>query len=248
MSQAATLLLETDKSVFEIASDVGYSNSGNFGGAFRRGYGVSPIRYHGGMGAARCRSELIPRLSGPKARARTKLSILETEEGGQQGQFEKISCWIVLFTYPSFPSPPCGFGEAPPFLPPLRLGCIINVVNRHCRTSEMENALPDYLSAFQNTSSAAAVIMSVALVLFSGFMATRLTKLPEAARRDRLHRFRYPDRAPACTSSPGSSRAWTSYRNIALTFIAFSTGEFFKVSVLKKNGRRWSSSRSWRRF
>ena len=36
--------------------------------------------------------------------------------------------------------------------------------------------MPDYLSAFQNTSSAAAVIMSVALMLFSGFMATRLTK------------------------------------------------------------------------
>ena len=45
LSQAATLLLETDKSVFEIASNVGYSNSGNFGSAFKRRYGVSPIRY-----------------------------------------------------------------------------------------------------------------------------------------------------------------------------------------------------------
>ena len=45
LSLAATLLLETDKSVFEIASDVGYSNSGNFGSAFKRRYGVSPIRY-----------------------------------------------------------------------------------------------------------------------------------------------------------------------------------------------------------
>ena len=41
----------------------------------------------------------------------------------------------------------------------------------------MEGAkLPDYISAFRNTSSSAAVIISVALMLFSGFMATRLTK------------------------------------------------------------------------
>ena len=45
LSLAATLLLETDKSVLEIASDVGYSNSGNFGSAFKRRYGVSPVRY-----------------------------------------------------------------------------------------------------------------------------------------------------------------------------------------------------------
>ena len=36
--------------------------------------------------------------------------------------------------------------------------------------------MQDYISAFHNTSSAAAVIISVALMLFSGFMATRLTK------------------------------------------------------------------------
>ena len=52
LSLAATLLLETDKSVLEIASDVGYSNSGNFGSAFKRRYGVSPIRYRrNGRGA-----------------------------------------------------------------------------------------------------------------------------------------------------------------------------------------------------
>lgn len=42
---AATLLLETDKAIFEIASEVGYSNSGNFGSAFKKRYGVSPSRY-----------------------------------------------------------------------------------------------------------------------------------------------------------------------------------------------------------
>ena len=45
LNLAATLLLETDKSVFEIASDVGYSNSGNFGNAFKKRYGVSPLQY-----------------------------------------------------------------------------------------------------------------------------------------------------------------------------------------------------------
>ena len=52
LSLAATLLLETDKSVLEIASDVGYSNSGNFGSSFKRCYSVSPIRYRrNGRGA-----------------------------------------------------------------------------------------------------------------------------------------------------------------------------------------------------
>ena len=56
LSLASTLLLETDKSVFEIASDVGYSNSGNFGSAFKRRYGVSPARYR-----RNGRSALLPR-------------------------------------------------------------------------------------------------------------------------------------------------------------------------------------------
>jgi hypothetical protein len=45
LNLAATLLLETDKSIFEIAADIGYSNSGNFGNAFKKRYGVSPIQY-----------------------------------------------------------------------------------------------------------------------------------------------------------------------------------------------------------
>jgi YesN/AraC family two-component response regulator len=40
-----TLLLETNKSVFEIATDIGYSNSGNFGNAFKKRYGVAPSLY-----------------------------------------------------------------------------------------------------------------------------------------------------------------------------------------------------------
>ena len=97
--------------------------------------------------------------------------------------------------------------------------------------------MPDYLSAFQNTSSAAAVIMSVALMLFSGFMATRLTK-----------RLRLPDVTAYIVSGiligPYCLHlvplriidGMDFLPDIALAFIAFSTGEFFKVSVLKKNG------------
>ena len=97
--------------------------------------------------------------------------------------------------------------------------------------------MSDYLSAFQNTSSAAAVIMSVALMLFSGFIATRLTK-----------RLRLPDVTAYIVSGILIGPYCLNFvplriidgmdflPDIALAFIAFSTGEFFKVSVLKKNG------------
>ncbi len=99
--------------------------------------------------------------------------------------------------------------------------------------------LPDYVSAFQNTSSAAAVIISVALMLFSGFMATRLTK-----------RLRLPDVTAYIVSGiligPYCLRlvpqkiidGMDFLPDIALAFIAFSTGEFFRMSVLRKNGMK----------
>jgi len=104
----------------------------------------------------------------------------------------------------------------------------------------MEGAkLPDYISAFRNTSSSAAVIISVALMLFSGFMATRLTK-----------RLRLPDVTAYIVSGiligPCCLRlipqkiidGMDFLPDIALAFIAFSTGEFFKMSVLRKNGMK----------
>ncbi len=104
----------------------------------------------------------------------------------------------------------------------------------------MEGAkLPDYVSAFQNTSSSAAVIISVALMLFSGFMATRLTK-----------RLRLPDVTAYIVSGiligPCCLRlipqriidGMDFLPDIALAFIAFSTGEFFRMSVLRKNGMK----------
>jgi AraC-like DNA-binding protein len=41
----ATMLLDTDKSILQIAMDSGYSNGENFCGAFKKRYGVSPRMY-----------------------------------------------------------------------------------------------------------------------------------------------------------------------------------------------------------
>ena len=99
--------------------------------------------------------------------------------------------------------------------------------------------MPNYISAFRNTSSAAAVIISVALMLFSGFMATRLTK-----------RLRLPDVTAYIVSGiligpyclhlvPPKIIDGTDFLpDIALAFIAFGTGEFFRMSVLRKNGTK----------
>jgi AraC-like DNA-binding protein len=45
LERAAVMLLDTAKSVFEIAIDTGYSNSGNFCNAFKKRYRVSPGQY-----------------------------------------------------------------------------------------------------------------------------------------------------------------------------------------------------------
>lgn len=92
---------------------------------------------------------------------------------------------------------------------------------------------------FYGTSSVASVIISVALMLFSGFLMTRITKL-----------LRLPNVTayivagiligPYCLDLvPQRIIDGTDFlSDIALAFIAFSTGEFFKLSVLKKSGMR----------
>lgn len=45
LQRAATLLLDTDKSINEIALDVGYSNPSNFCYAFKREFGITPLQY-----------------------------------------------------------------------------------------------------------------------------------------------------------------------------------------------------------
>lgn len=87
------------------------------------------------------------------------------------------------------------------------------------------------------TGYVASVIISIALMLFLGFAMTRLTK-----------RFRLPNVTayiavgiligPYCLNLIPETviDGMDFLSDIALAFIAFSTGEFFKLSVLKKNG------------
>ncbi|MBQ8072178.1 MAG: cation:proton antiporter [Clostridia bacterium] len=85
--------------------------------------------------------------------------------------------------------------------------------------------------------SASATIVSMALMLFSGFLMTRLTK-----------RLRLPHVTGYILAGiligpfglnmiPASFIAHTDFlSDIALAFIAFSTGEFFRLSAIRKNG------------
>ena len=93
------------------------------------------------------------------------------------------------------------------------------------------------MAAFQRP--VASVIISIALMLFSGFLMTRLTKL-----------LRLPNvtayilagilLGPYCLDLvPQRIIDGTDFlSDIALAFIAFSTGEFFKLNVLKRSGMR----------
>lgn len=88
-------------------------------------------------------------------------------------------------------------------------------------------------------ASPGAIILSLALMLFLGFAMTRVTK-----------RLRLPDVTayiltgivigPFCLDliSPKVIAATDFLSDIALAFIAFSVGEFFRVETLKKNGMR----------
>ena len=88
-------------------------------------------------------------------------------------------------------------------------------------------------------SPAATVIISVALMLFLGFLSTRITK-----------RIKLPSVTgyiltgiiigPYCFNMvPGEIIEGLGFlSDIALAFIAFSVGEFFKINTLKKNGAK----------
>lgn len=91
--------------------------------------------------------------------------------------------------------------------------------------------------ALFNLPSIPSIVVSVALMLFMGFLVTRLTKL-----------IKLPNvtayiltgilLGPFCLNFIPSSviTGMDFLSDIALAFIAFSAGEFFKVSALKKNG------------
>ena len=94
-------------------------------------------------------------------------------------------------------------------------------------------------NTLMNLPQVPTVIISVALMLFSGFLLTRITK-----------RLRLPNVTayilagiligPYCLDlAPQRIIDGTDFlSDIALSFIAFSTGEFFKLSVLKRNGMK----------
>ena len=98
--------------------------------------------------------------------------------------------------------------------------------------------MPFWMSWLEDGSGDVAVtIISVALMLAIGFLMTRITKL-----------LRLPNvtayivggilAGPFCLNLiPSSMVEGTSFLpDIALAFIAFSTGEFFRISALRKNG------------
>lgn len=94
-------------------------------------------------------------------------------------------------------------------------------------------------SFYDSISPTATVIISIAIMLFCGFAMTRLTKL-----------LKLPNVTayitvgiligPFCLDLiPGSVIEGTDFlSDIALAFIAFSVGEFFKLNTLKKNGAK----------
>ena len=97
--------------------------------------------------------------------------------------------------------------------------------------------MPVWMNWIDKPSPVAVTIISIALMLAIGFLMTRITKL-----------LKLPNvtayivggilAGPYCLNLlPGSIVEGTSFLpDIALAFIAFSTGEFFRVSTLRKNG------------
>ena len=99
--------------------------------------------------------------------------------------------------------------------------------------------MPRWMGLIPDQSPAAVAIISVALILACGFLMTRITK-----------KFRLPNvtayivsgilMGPFCLNLiPESFVENTGFLpDVALAFIAFSTGEFFRFSAMKKNGAK----------
>ena len=100
-----------------------------------------------------------------------------------------------------------------------------------------DDIMPVWMNWIRDDSPVAVTIISVALILAIGFLMTRITKL-----------LKLPNvtayivggiiAGPFCLNLiPETIVEGTAFLpDIALAFIAFSTGEFFRVSALKKNG------------
>ena len=95
------------------------------------------------------------------------------------------------------------------------------------------------LETLENLSSPAQIIISVAIMLFSGFLLTRLTKLLKLPNVTGYILAGIIIGPFVLNLIPEKVIDGTSFlSDIALAFIAFSTGEFFKLDVLKKNGMK----------
>lgn len=89
------------------------------------------------------------------------------------------------------------------------------------------------------TSNVAIVIISIAIMLFLGFLMTRVTKklkLPNVTAYIVVGILIGPYVLNLIPDNIASGMNFLP--DIALAFIAFSTGEYFKLSVLKKNGSK----------
>ena len=99
--------------------------------------------------------------------------------------------------------------------------------------------LEKWVVQMQSTSRVAAVVISIALMLMGGFLMTRITKklkLPNVTAYIVMGILMGPYFLHLI---PQTFIEGTGFLpDIALAFIAFSTGEFFKLDALKKNGMK----------
>ena len=94
-------------------------------------------------------------------------------------------------------------------------------------------------SLIASASPVAGVIISIALMLFSGFAMTRLTKLARLPNVTGYILAGVLLGPYVLNLVPQRILDGTDFlSDIALAFIAFSTGEFFKLPVLKRNGMK----------
>lgn len=94
-----------------------------------------------------------------------------------------------------------------------------------------------FYDKLQDSSGVAVIIISVAFMLFSGYAMTRITKklhLPNVT----AYIVAGILLGPYCFRivPPALVEGMDFIADIALAFIAFGTGEFFRISTLKKNG------------
>lgn len=99
--------------------------------------------------------------------------------------------------------------------------------------------LSEFIQSAVGTNRVASVIISIALMLFLGFLMTRLTKklrLPNVTAYIVTGILIGPYVLDLIPQTVIDGMDFLS--DIALAFIAFSTGEFFRLSTLRKNGMK----------